>query len=296
MEKSQIKIGLHNFDYAIETYSNMPEGPEAHTIATKLRSRIVGKTILSANILGKPEVLEISGLTLPNKIIGVTAYGKRPIFILERGYLVTFLAMKGKWSFARDSCSILELVLGESHKQSDTLTIEEPELSIWYHGLGPAGKITYYSNEAQLNHYFKDYGPDMLANPCTVEEYARIIKVNVPSSMQLSVFLLEQKYVSGVGNYLRSEIMYKCRLRPDTLMGNLSDAAIISLYNATKEIMMLSYQHGGLTMKDYWDPDGQKGVYPKMVYMNNYDPFGNPVITDKCPLKRKIYWVQQLQS
>jgi endonuclease-8 len=272
----------------------MPEGPEAHTIARKLNEKLTGKYILSCNVLAKPEMLHIADLPMPNKVLNIAAHGKRPIMMLQVGFIVTFLAMKGRWSFTPGPGMVVEIVFG-SVENIGGIAVEEPLFSIWYNGLGPCGHVKYLPTVDHLKSYFRDFGPDMLSSPPTVEQYINIVKNLVPISMQLSVFLLEQKYVSGVGNYLRSEIMYRCKLRPSIVMGSLSQQDITLLYNKTKEVMIESYQYGGLTMKDYWDPNGVAGVFPIAVYNKTFDGDGYPVIKEKAPDGRYIFWVQQVQ-
>lgn len=69
----------------------MPEGPEAHTMARKLNNRITGMYITSIDILDIKHSRDLENLPLPCLVFGATAYGKRPIFETERGYIMTFL-------------------------------------------------------------------------------------------------------------------------------------------------------------------------------------------------------------
>lgn len=272
----------------------MPEGPEAHTIARKLRDKITGMYIVETTIYDKADILSMSDMCLPLKIETVSAHGKRPVFKLDRGYIVCFLAMKGRWSFTRDNSSTFKMTLSTS--PCTMFIVEDECIDIYYSGKGPAGHLKYLPTDDHLSAYFSSFGPDMLSSPPTEEDYLTRVRSLVTPTMFVAEFLLEQKYFSGVGNYLRADILYLCRLRPDRQMQSLSDADILNLYRYTRERMLLSYQHGGLTMKDYWDPHGERGVYPKIIYMTDYDPLGNPVRVDTIGKDRKIYWVPAVQS
>lgn len=274
----------------------MPEGPEAHTIAFKLNEKIVGKYIISYRILDKHDIISFDGLHVPNKIISVTAHGKRPIIILEKGYIVAFLAMKGRWSFEPDNSTTLEIILCDDVKNFNSMFLIEDDIcKIYYSGKGPAGHVKYIMDRNLLINYFNDFGPDMLTSSITVDEYIQRVRSVVPHHTMVADFLREQKYFSGVGNYLRADIMYLSKLRPDRTMNSLTDDNIKDLYRYTKECMIISYRHGGLTMKDYWDPYGAKGVYPRIVYMKSHDPYGNEVKISIISNKQKIYWVPGVQ-
>lgn len=274
----------------------MPEGPEAHTIARKLNEVITGKYIVGYSVISKGEILSLDGLTFPNKIKSVSAHGKRPIFTLETGYIVTFLAMNGRWSFTPDASSTFQLILSDNaNVRESTFIIEDDYTSIYYSGRGKSGHVKYLNDDRSLLEYFKNFGPDMLVSSITEQEYIDRAKLTVPSNMIVAEFLLEQKYFSGVGNYLRCDIMYLCRLKPNRQMGSLSDIDFSNLYRYTKERMGISYNNGGLTMRDYWDPYGAKGVYPKIIYMEKMDTFGNKVENEVIGKDRRVYWVPSIQ-
>jgi formamidopyrimidine-DNA glycosylase len=283
----------------------MPEGPEAHTIARKMNERVKGMHILSIEILNPdrpitkvfhtPSDMSLHYLPLPNKIQSVVAHGKRPIFILERGYIVVFLAMTGRFRFQREEHSAIKIEIGE-YTVNGPFTLRETIHTLYYNGSGPCGKISYLPDQSCLTHYFREYGPDMLSSPPTIERYKEIVtRVIQDRDIPLYSFMSNQKYVCGVGNYLRADIMYLCKLRPDRPLSSLSSDDINRLYATTISVMQVSYQHGGLTRRDYWDPDGNKGVYPRIIYDKSTDPYGNVIVADKSMDKQTIYWVPTVQ-
>jgi len=284
----------------------MPEGPEAHTMAAKLHSMISNLYILSINHIERMINTNIDEISLPIKILNVSAYGKRPIFTLENGYIVSFLSMTGRWSFTKDKDAKMELELGTSTMMklgNQNINIIDVTSRIYYCGQGSVsksnslcGKVSYMRNQADLNIYFSSYGPDMLASPPKLETYTQIIKSVKAKHQYLCVFLLEQEYVSGVGNYLRSDIMYHSRLHPMRLVSSLTNNEISNLYNSTILLMRLSFHHGGMSFSDYIDPYGEKGTYPRLVYRMKHDPTNQKVSVLDAPDGRKVYWVEQVQQ
>lgn len=288
----------------------MPEGPEAHTIAKKLKDRIVGLHILSITFydhsapvskmkhkdLHNKKEYSIHYVPPESRVLDVTAYAKRPIITLDTGYICAFLSMTGRFRFERESGSLIEIALGKITYTDSGFKIVDHTLNIWYNGVGPCGILSYIPDRESLNWYFRKYGPDMLASPPSVERYIQIVRyAQSISDVELCVFLLEQQYVSGVGNYLRADIMYHSRLHPGRRLSSLSDEDITRLYNSSITILRSSYEHGGLTMKDYWDPDGNMGLYQRLVYDMGLDPYGNQVTVSIFGDGRKVYWVHSIQ-
>ena len=110
-------------------------------------------------------------------------------------------------------------------------------------------------------------------------------------------FLKEQKYFSGIGNYLLSEILYGAEIKPDRKLQDLSDKEIETLLKISVQKIKESHQHGGLTIRSYWDLYGNRGTFPIKVYRKTVDPLGNKVIADNkiAKDKRTVHWVPQIQ-
>jgi len=95
--------------------------------------------------------------------------------------------------------------------------------------------------------------------PCPVEEHQRFIS-NVKVNLKKSAFskpicevLLDQRYFNGIGNYLRSEILYRASQDPfETARDALAkNPMILSL---CKRIPLEAYQLGGGQLKDWESP------------------------------------------
>lgn len=84
--------------------------------------------------------------------------------------------------------------------------------------------------------------------------------------MNICSFLLNQDYMSGIGNYLKSEILFYCKINPHTIMSALTDTQYVLLAKNIVEIATRSYKAGGFSMKDYYMPDGLPGRYFPRVY------------------------------
>ena len=106
---------------------------------------------------------------------------------------------------------------------------------------------------------------------------------------------MKQKYTSGIGNYLKAEVLYRAKMNPTKKLHELSDNEIKTLYDSIMFQLILSYQHHGLTIKSYWDPEGRPGTCPRQVYGKPKDLLGNPVEKFKDSKERTVHWVPSVQ-
>ena len=60
----------------------------------------------------------------------------------------------------------------------------------------------------------------------TYENFEKIIKNKRVSEKTLPEVLMNQKKISGVGNYLKSEILYASKISPYRLIKDLTDSEI----------------------------------------------------------------------
>lgn len=122
-------------------------------------------------------------------------------------------------------------------------------------------------------------------------------------TLNIADFLLKQNYFSGVGNYLKSEILYHSRLNPFRNISSLSDNDIYVLYIKSIEIIKQEYDMGGMTIKSFINPFGvdgsngpSNGGFIPMIYGKTTDPYMNEVKSSNNDGKsRRTYLVSSIQ-
>ena len=108
--------------------------------------------------------------------------------------------------------------------------------------------------------------------------------------------MMEQKYMSGIGNWLRAEILYKSRISPFRKLSELSDVDIQNLFRDSKHTIMDGFSLNGLTIQDYKDLNGNIGKYECLCYGRNTDNFGNKINNQtQDRTDRRYHWVPELQ-
>ena len=76
-------------------------------------------------------------------------------------------------------------------------------------------------------------------------------------------FLLDQRFVSGIGNIYANEILFLCKLNPLKIVNKISDKEINKLAKYTKLVLNLAIKFGGSTIKDFKNIKGKSGLFQK---------------------------------
>lgn len=269
-----------------------PEGPEIRTVADKLRLILVGSFITT---IMKSDHGKIKGndiLILPAKIVHIWSKGKKLIFNVvnydkSTVYIIFSYGMEGR----------LQFNIG----QHSNVCFHLQDRVMYFDDSRRFGSIDIIPSD-KFAEFFSNMGPDLLQaalNPSTWISSDQWVKIFTNPSIKnwcICKALLDQSLVSGIGNYLKSEILYYSAIHPEKLVSHLSPNELELLRICAHKIILLAYAHGGLTIKSYISPDGQKGLYPAAVYGRQTDNYGNKIIKSKTKDGRGSYWVSEFQK
>lgn len=235
----------------------MPEGPEIRITCDGLYSHLKGSTIDDIQITPasryyKNGIHNMNQLKVPLYVETVVPRGKKILIYCQdtegtRIVLVSALAMEGSWKLHSGKHSGIELHTTDSRGKFKIL---------YFHDTRHFGTFHICMTQEDMNFVLKDVGPDLLNDDVPYEEYHRVITGKKLQHKEICWFMMEQKFFSGIGNYLLSEILYACRILPTRKLRDLSDEDIYNLWNQSKRIIYNSYKYGGLTIATYFAMDG----------------------------------------
>lgn len=261
----------------------MPEGPEVHCLSEFLNELYSGRVLHGIEINEKSRYFKegfpgFLDMKFPIPLLSISAYGKKLIFKFPTGFLVSSLGLEGHWlTFPRNNTGLV-------------LKFDKP---LYYDDSRHFGRCTFCRTQAGLDQLLKDTGPDWLADEISYSQFVFVIQKH--PRMKLCDFLLEQKYFSGIGNYLKAEILYEAKLNPHRELATLKEEIPI-LYDAIKNIIHEAYMAGGTSVYTWVDPLGRKGSFVLKVYNKKTDPNGYKVLAETITKKsRTTYWVPQIQ-
>ncbi|MHB1910305.1 MAG: DNA-formamidopyrimidine glycosylase family protein [Nitrososphaerales archaeon] len=286
----------------------MPESVEVRRTCALLRARCKGRTLLQ--IIVHPghkhsetliRDLKSHEQDFPLKLIEVLTIGKQMWFFFDSFILNSGMGMTGHWVWKEMSHTKLEFKFGHWLNE-DTYCVEDVLFFDEVRPFSHCFVMTHEEAKKKMNEIGYDV-LNMIGEPwpvaeeripqpiCTYELFRPLVK----GKAQLCSWLLRQDLISGIGNYLKSEILYVARLSPLRTLDSLSEEDILRLYQAIIDVVRVVYQQGGYTFGDYITPDGEKGQYVSLVYQRKFDPEGRPVIRQEIG-GRGTFWVPEYQN
>ncbi len=270
----------------------MPEGPEVRRTTDGLAECFLNKEI---------ELLEFSSgryrkkdpfgyfdfcEELPRLVTGVSCKGKFIYFLFADGSsLWNTLGMSGYWSAKH----------GRYCRAALTTT---DHWTMFYNDMRNFGTFKFTNSHEDLVKKLDSIGPDLLSGDVSSEQFVQRLTQGKRVNKPISQLLMDQSVVSGIGNYLKAEILYSARISPHRLCRDITEDEFDVLFRHARSIMKFSYESGGATIKNYRDTSGKNGVYTRRfaVYNQKNDPLGHEVIREKTADKRTTHWVPELQK
>lgn len=235
----------------------MPELPEVETIACTLRPKAVGRRIAAAEVF-LPKVIKepdagqfvktITGL----KITGLKRRGKFLLFYLSEAYiLVIHLRMTGR----------LVYVAPETPREKHTHVIFHLDdgNELRFQDLRQFGTMHLLA-EDQLEEFpsLSKLGPDTLDSSLTRDVFKKMLKGR---SGKIKKLLLDQTFISGIGNIYANEILWEARIHPERQAATLNPREISKLYKAMRDVLKRAIAYRGTTLRDYVDGEGKPGGF-----------------------------------
>ncbi len=92
--------------------------------------------------------------------------------------------------------------------------------------------------------------------------------------------LLDQRVVAGLGNIYVAETLYRARISPLRLAGNLTEAQAHGLVPIVREVLAEAIEAGGSSLRDFRQANGELGYFSK--HFQVYDREGEPCETPGC--------------
>ena len=217
------------------------------------------------------------------KVKYVSSHGKKLFIKLEQSYLLVFsFSMMGKW---------IILIKGRAIPEHSAFSFRSGN-NDFYFIANPDWKFKAKIEVTNITkkQYIKDNKLGLDAFDIELPEWLeRWKKRQSRSKICIAAALLDQSVIAGIGNYIRSEMLYLSRIDPRKSLNMLTDDELTSLYHSMKNVIDSSYESGGLNMLHFDNPL-KTGKYDTMVYNKEYDSLGRKVKVLEIN-RRKIYYI-----
>ncbi len=266
----------------------MPELPEVETIRQDLRRKILNKPIDKVEIwfdkvVGGKRVETINFLT-HSEFIEIERRGKLLMFRLKdrAGAVLLHLKMTGQLIYkvkekvfaGGHSFSTMDTELPNKHTQA-AITFTDGS-TLFFNDSRRFGYIKIVNDE-ELENVLEKYGIEPLRDDFTFDVFAVLIK---KKKMNIKALLLNQAFVSGIGNIYADEICHAAHVAPSRRTSTLKPKEIRALYDETIRIIALAIEYRGTTFNNYVDSEGKTGNFSSILKV--YEKEG-----ETCPTCQK---------
>ncbi len=191
----------------------------------------------------------------------------------------------------------------EDYMKNFHVTFEMTNGSCFYFGdIRRFGTIVISHDRTKLDKKLSQLGHDMLTDtPLTSNQFIDIFRRPQFKDENICKVLMGQKAISGVGNYIKAEVLYECQINPYALVSDLDDSTLNQLNQAIQQIAKHAYESRGASLYTYVGSSREEGSFQGLlkVYGRATDLVGNPVETiheTLSPDKRTTHYVKSIQT
>jgi endonuclease VIII len=215
----------------------MPEGDTIARAAAVLRSALAGQSVTGfETALAVVGAGAVRHALTARTIDDVTSRGKHLVMHFSGDVVLrTHLRMHGSWHLYRP---------GEPWQRaaaSMRIRIDTPEWVAVAFNVYDAELVS-ATNLWELR-VIAALGPDLLQP--TVDVASTAARITAEGDRPIGQTLLDQRVVAGVGNVMRSEVLFMERLHPFTSARSLTEAQAVSLVRHAVRLLRLNARPGG---------------------------------------------------
>ena len=217
----------------------MPEGPEVRKYADALDAALSGRTIISLEARTKEArkwLQENESRLRGRRVERVVSHGKHLIGYIEGNFFFhSHLMMWGRWQTVGE--------LPEKDRRERARIVVEGAAAILLSApIFNVGEGDPY----EVIEILATLGPDALPYRGRFDrkEFLGRLLSSEHSDETIGAALLNQRIVAGLGNYLRAEILFNCKLNPWRTVREISQSKINCLLKAIPRLARDAYERG----------------------------------------------------
>ncbi len=217
----------------------MPEGPEIRLAADKVAKVLVGQHVDDV-YFALPELKRKQRRILGSSVTAVDTRGKAMLTRFDSGLtLYSHNQLYGRWYVTRPGTE-------PDTSRSLRVALHTSKGSAWLYS---ASDIELLTERGLAQHPFlRRIGPDILDAELKAVDIAARLQEARFVRRALSALYLDQAFLAGIGNYLRSEILFCAGIDPLRRPADLTGPERRRLASETLRISRRSYRTRGITV------------------------------------------------
>jgi len=216
----------------------MPEGPEMYRMAQQIRAAVAAQPLTEV-WFARADLQQHAAMLQAQTLRHVSTVGKALLLQFSNGACVyTHNQLYGRWLFSKP------------HSRPDTrrqlrLAVSTATRSALLYSASTIELIQ--TDDLPQHPFIRRAGLDVLSTEASQSEIAGWLSRPQFARRRLGLMLLDQGFIAGVGNYLRSEILFKAGLHHHRRLCDLDSTARHRLAAAIHLLFWRSVQTAGIT-------------------------------------------------
>ena len=246
----------------------MPELPEVEIVRQSLDKKIKRKKVKKVIVRNRNLRFKLPydfSLYLQNKkIIKVGRFSKYLIiFVSDGSYCLIHLGMSGtihivskkKINKFTNTSFYNSSYLPKKHNHIEIIF---DDFKVVYNDPRRFGFFQIIKNNFELNKRFNHLGPEPFSKTFNLTYVLNFFKGR---NKDIKSFLLDQKFISGIGNIYASEILFFSKINPFKKVSLLNKKECKNIISNSKKILLKAISKGGSSIRNFQDISGSKGAF-----------------------------------
>ena len=246
----------------------MPELPEIEVVRRSLFKKINKAKIVNVKINNKnlryKITDELSKKLINKKILKISRRSKYLIFHFRNKLLLIHLGMSGKFLIIRKKDNKIyktsfyyDLNILEKHNHIHFIL--DNGLILIYNDIRRFGFFKIFENiKLEKIPYIKKLGPEPFDSLFSINYIQKFIKNKKKNVKNL---LMDQTFVSGLGNIYVNEVLFLSKINPLIPCNYLEKKKIRSLIFYIRKVLKKAIYQGGSSIKDFKNVSGKSGNF-----------------------------------
>jgi formamidopyrimidine-DNA glycosylase len=255
----------------------MPELPELEILKEELRAHVLGRQVKELVVPqgreGACPVSQWKAAAEGGTIVDVERRGKMLLLHLDRGFsLVVHLMMVGQLLLS-------SLHEGEPHDVCLVLDFGDDQLSLGQVHLKFVHLVC--AREMEDLPELKNLGYDPLGEGFTTQLLGELL---ARRKGKIKSFLLDQRYIAGIGNTYADEILFHSGISPLRVASSLTGDEVQALYSTIVRTLRRGLELGGSSEMAFLHLDGSKGTFQEQFQVKGRK--GEPCFVCRTPIEK----------
>ena len=248
----------------------MPELPEVEVVKRSLINKTQNLIVKAVKIkdgrlrykIDRNKIKKIIGL----KFIKISRRSKYLLFFFNKDIvMLVHLGMTGKFFFINSKrtkykTSFYYDINEDKDKKHDRIIFNlSNNQKLIYNDIRKFGFIKFVKRDnLKQNAHLKYLGPEPLSSKFNIKYFKNYLN---GKERTIKNMLMDQKFISGLGNIYVNEILFFSGVKPAKKIKNLREAEIQKIIKFSKKIISKAILLGGSSIKDFSSSSGKKGSF-----------------------------------